>query len=76
LEVGQEVYKHSSAHPADSSQEPVGLVAQAASHAAHGHWALVCLQNSAFEAEVVSSTTDQGAKLTLQPLPYALRDDI
>ena len=76
LEAGQEVFKQSSAEVADTSQEPVGLVAQAASHATHGHWALVCLQNSALEEDGAVLRTVQGAHLTLHPLPYALRDDI
>ena len=76
LEAGQEVFKHSSAEVADTSQEPVGLVAQAASHATHGHWALVCLQNSALEEDGIVLEDVQGAHLTLHPLPYTLRDDI
>jgi folate-binding protein YgfZ len=70
LQAGEEVFSAS-----DPSQ-PSGLVAQACHHAVHGHWALVCLQNSALEKDAGGLGTAQGAGLTLHPLPYALRDDI
>jgi folate-binding protein YgfZ len=70
LQAGEEVFSAS-----DPSQ-PSGLVAQACHHAVHGHWALVCLQNSALEKDAGGMGTAQGAGLTLHPLPYALRDDI
>jgi folate-binding protein YgfZ len=80
LDAGQEVFKHSSAHAADTSQEPVGLVAHAAHHSVHGDWALVCLQNSALEDDATQGDsrlcTASGASLSLRALPYALREDI
>jgi len=70
LKAGEEVFSAS-----DSSQ-PSGLVAQACHHSVHGHWALVCLQNSVFEDGAGGLTTAQDSSLTLHPLPNELRDDI
>ena len=70
LQAGEEVFSAS-----DPSQ-PSGLVAQACHHSVHGHWALVCLQNSALEKDAGEMGTAQGTGLTLHPLPYDLRDDI
>ena len=70
LQAGEEVFSAS-----DPSQ-PSGVVAQACHHTVHGHWALVCLQNSALEEDAGGMGTAQGAGLTLHPLPYDLRDDI
>jgi hypothetical protein len=70
LQAGEEVFS-----AADPTQ-PSGMVAQACHHPEHGHWALVCLQNSVFDDDVVALNTAQGAKLTMHALPYALRDDI
>jgi hypothetical protein len=70
LHAGEEVFSDKDAN------QPAGMVAQACHHLVHGHWALVCLQNSVFEDNVVSLSTAQGAKLTMHALPYALRDDI
>jgi len=70
VQAGEEVFS-----AADPTQ-PSGMVAQACHHPVHGHWALVCLQNSVFDDDVVALNTAQGAKLTMHALPYALRDDI
>jgi folate-binding protein YgfZ len=70
LQAGEEVFS------ANDPSQPSGVVAQACHHAVHGHWALVCLQNSALEEDAGGMGTAQGAGLTLHPLPYVLRDDI
>jgi folate-binding protein YgfZ len=74
LQAGEEVFS------ANDPSQPSGVVAQACHHAVHGHWALVCLQNSALEEDAVAGTsalrTAAGSGLTLHPLPYVLRDDI
>jgi folate-binding Fe-S cluster repair protein YgfZ len=70
LQAGQEVFS-----AADSTQ-PSGMVAQACHHPEHGHWALVCLQNSALEESAGALHTALGANLFLHALPYTLRDDI
>ena len=74
LQAGEEVFS------ANDPSQPSGVVAQACHHPVHGHWALVCLQNSALEEDAVAGTgallTAAGAGLTLHPLPYVLRDDI
>jgi folate-binding protein YgfZ len=69
LSAGQEVFSS-----ADASQ-PCGLVAQAAS-AEDLHVAVVELQLSATEGSRLSVGQPDGPLLTLQPLPYALREDI
>jgi folate-binding protein YgfZ len=70
LHAGEEVFT------AKDASQPAGMVAQACHHPVHGHWALVCLQNSALEEDAAVLRTVQGAHLTLHPLPYPLRDDI
>jgi folate-binding protein YgfZ len=70
LQAGEEVFS-----AADPTQ-PSGMVAQACHHPAHGHWALVCLQNSALEETAGALHTALGANLVLHALPYTLRDDI
>ena len=74
LQAGEEVLS------ANDPSQPSGVVAQACHHPVQGHWALVCLQNSALEEDAVAGTgallTAAGAGLTLHPLPYVLRDDI
>jgi len=70
LQAGEEVFSAS-----DPSQ-PSGIIAQACHHPVHGHWALVCLQNSALEETAGVLNTALGASLGLHALPYTLRDDI
>ena len=70
MQAGQELFG------AGEASQPVGLVAQAASHSVHGHWALVCLQTQAADAGDLHLGAVDGAALELQPLPYALREDI
>jgi folate-binding protein YgfZ len=72
LHAGEEEF------PAKDPSQLSGLVAQACHHTVHGHWALVCLQNSVFEdgAGGLTKLKAQGSSLSLHPLPYALRDDI
>ena len=70
LSAGEEVFSAS-----DPSQ-PSGVVVQACHHPVHGHWALVCLQNSALEDADGAIHSGQGASLSLYPLPYVLREDI
>jgi folate-binding protein YgfZ len=69
LAAGQEVFV-----PGD--EQPVGTVAQAA-QAPDGHWeAIVSMQTSASEAPQLHAGSPDGARLVLQPLPYALLEDI
>lgn len=70
LQAGEEVFS------AANSTQPSGIVGQACHHPKHGHWALVCLQNSALEESAGALRTALGASLVLHALPYALRDDI
>lgn len=70
VQAGEEVFS-----AADPTQ-PSGMVAQACHHSVHGHWALVCLQNSALEDTAGALSTALGASLALHALPYTLRDDI
>jgi len=70
LNAGEEVFS------ANDPSQPSGVVAQACHHPVHGHWALVCLQNSALEEDAGGLGTAQGVGLILHPLPYVLRDDI
>lgn len=70
LQAGVEIFSNT-----DSSQ-PAGLVAQAVSHAQHGHWALVCLQTAAEQADTLYPAGSPDRPLRLHPLPYALREDI
>jgi tRNA-modifying protein YgfZ len=69
MAAGQEVFSSS-----DASQ-PCGLVAQAASDGA-AHVAVVELQLSATQNSSLHLGAADGPALSLQPLPYALRDDI
>lgn len=70
MRAGQAVFAAS-----DPSQ-PAGVVAQAASHATHGHWGLVCLQTALATSESLYPEGALEGKLTLHALPYALREDI
>lgn len=70
LQAGVDIFSNS-----DSSQ-PAGLVAQAVSHTQHGHWALVCLQTAAEQADSLYPAGSPEIKLRLHPLPYTLREDI
>jgi folate-binding protein YgfZ len=70
LQAGVEIFSNT-----DSSQ-PAGLVAQAVSHEQHGHWALVCLQTAAEQADTLYPAGSPDSPLRLHPLPYALREDI
>jgi len=70
LQAGEDIF-----HVSDNSQ-PAGQVAQAASHAQHGHWALVCLQTSFAQPDALYPVSSPDSRLQLHPLPYALRDDI
>jgi folate-binding protein YgfZ len=69
LRAGQEVFSSQ-----DASQ-PCGLVAQAAS-LENQHVAIAELQLSATENNTLHVGQSDGPKLTLLPLPYALREDI
>ncbi|WP_225785431.1 folate-binding protein YgfZ [Xenophilus sp. Marseille-Q4582] len=73
LQPGQEVFA------GDDAEQPVGTVAQSAP-AADGQWAaLVSMQVSALEAgplRTAGAGDAPGAALRVEPLPYALRDDI
>ncbi|TSE35546.1 CAF17-like 4Fe-4S cluster assembly/insertion protein YgfZ [Tepidimonas charontis] len=68
--AGQEVF-----HPADTEQ-PVGLIAQAAA-APDGSWhAFLSLQTSAADGQPLRAGTPDGVGLRLLPLPYPLLQDI
>lgn len=68
--VGAEVF-----HSSDDSQ-PCGTVVQAAAAPAGGFDALVSLQTRAAADGLLRVGSPQGPALVLQPLPYALLDDI
>jgi folate-binding protein YgfZ len=70
LSVAQEIFNSADA------EQPVGLVVQAAAAPQGGFEAIVCLQLSALDAGSLHAGASTGAQLTLQPLPYALREDI
>ena len=67
VQPGQELF-----HPADGEQ-PVGTVVQAAADPAGGWRAIVSMQTSAADGQLLLAG---GATLTLLPLPYPLLDDI
>ncbi|XAH26126.1 folate-binding protein [Xylophilus sp. GW821-FHT01B05] len=68
--VGAEVF-----HSGDDSQ-PCGTVVQAAAAPGGGFDLLVSMQTSAAADGSLRAGSPQGALLALQPLPYALLDDI
>jgi len=70
MQAGEEVFS------ANDPSQPSGIIAQACHHPVHGHWAMVCLQNSALEETAGTLSTALGASLVLHALPYPLRDDI
>lgn len=70
IAAGQEVF-----HPTDREQ-PAGLVAQAAPHPVAGWDAIVSLQTGAADGQVLAAGSPDGVPLHLQPLPYALLQDI
>ena len=71
--VGQEVFQ------AHDTEQPCGLVVAAAAHPLGGFDAVVSMQTSAADHAPQAPLTlgsATGAALTLQPLPYALLEDI
>ncbi|WP_445953549.1 CAF17-like 4Fe-4S cluster assembly/insertion protein YgfZ [Tepidimonas sp.] len=70
IAAGQAVF-----HPADREQ-PAGLVAQAAPHPVAGWDAIVSLQISAADGQVLAAGGPDGVPLHLQPLPYDLLQDV
>lgn len=68
--VGQEVFA------AADGEQPVGTVAQAAQAPGGGWSALVSMQISALEAGALHAGAATGPALTVEPLPYALLEDI
>jgi folate-binding protein YgfZ len=70
LNPGQEVF-----NSADSEQ-PVGLVVQAAPAPGGGWDAIVSMQLSALAEGTLHSASSSGTLLTVLPLPYALLEDI
>jgi hypothetical protein len=70
LEAGQEVFA------GNDAEQPVGTVAQAAA-APNGGWAaLISIQIAAIEAGGLHAGKADGPALTVEPLPYALLEDI
>ncbi|SCK55939.1 hypothetical protein VAR608DRAFT_5787 [Variovorax sp. HW608] len=70
IAAGQEVFA------AGDPEQPVGLVAQAAP-APGGGWAgLISIQIAAIEAGGLHARAADGPSLTVEPLPYALLEDI
>lgn len=68
--AGQDVFA------ASDAEQPVGTVVQAA-RAPDGSWsALVSMQIAALQAGPLHAGGPDGAALTVQPLPYALLEDI
>ena len=70
LTAGQEVFT------AGDAEQPVGTVAQAAPAPGGGWAAMVSMQIAALEAGSLHAGTADGPALTVEPLPYPLRDDI
>jgi folate-binding protein YgfZ len=68
--AGQEVFA------AGDAEQPVGTVAQAASAPGGGWAALVSMQISALEAGGLHAGAADGPALRVEPLPYALLEDI
>lgn len=70
VQPGQEVFA------ASDAEQPVGTVVQSADNG-QGQWAaLVSMQISALEAGALHAGSASGPQLQVQPLPYALREDI
>lgn len=70
LEAGQEVFA------GNDAEQPVGTVAQAAA-APNGGWsALISIQIAAIDAGGLHAGAADGPPLTVEPLPYALLEDI
>ena len=70
LAAGQDVFA------ASDAEQPVGTVAQAASAPGGGWAALISMQISALEAGGLRAGSADGPALTVEPLPYALLEDI
>jgi tRNA-modifying protein YgfZ len=70
LAAGQEVFQ------ASDAEQPCGIVVQAAAHPDGGFDAMVSLQISAAEAGDLHAGSATGPALSLQPLPYALLEDV
>ncbi len=70
LQAGQPVF-----HPGDAEQ-PCGVVVQAAAHPVGGFDALLSLQTSAADGQMLHLGAPDGATLTLLPLPYELLADV
>ncbi len=70
LGAGQEVFSSA------DTEQPVGLVVQAATNPQGGCDALLSLQLSALESGSLHAGSASGPALHLLPLPYALLDDI
>ena len=70
LAAGQEVFA------ATDAEQPCGVVVQAAPHPQGGYDAMVSLQISAAQAGGLHAGSATGPALTLEPLPYALLEDI
>ncbi|VTU28768.1 tRNA-modifying protein YgfZ [Variovorax sp. PBL-E5] len=70
LAAGQEVFA------AHNAEQPVGTVAQAALAPDGGWAALISIQIAALEAGGLHAGAVDGAALTIEPLPYALLEDI
>ncbi|MDA7417953.1 folate-binding protein [Xenophilus arseniciresistens] len=70
LQPGQEVFA------ASDAEQPVGTVVQSAA-SGQGPWAaLVSMQIAALQAGALHAGSVSGPQLQVQPLPYALREDI
>ncbi len=70
MSAGQEVFQTADA------EQPCGLVVQAAPHPQGGFDAMVSLQISAAQAGGLHVGSATGPALSLEPLPYALLDDV
>ncbi|VWX63364.1 conserved hypothetical protein [Burkholderiales bacterium 8X] len=70
LEAGQEVFA------ANDPEQAVGTVAQAAPAPHGGTAALISIQIAALEAGGLRAISAEGPVLTVEPLPYALLEDI
>lgn len=70
IQAGDEVFA------ASDAEQPVGLVVQAAPHPITGQWAAIISMQTSAATQALTVGGTHGAVLTIQPLPYALLEDI
>ncbi|MEO7241290.1 MAG: folate-binding protein [Variovorax sp.] len=76
LAVGDDVLGGTRSDAANEAHEPVGTVAQAAPAPGGGWAALASLQIAAVDAGPLHAASPAGAVMAIDPLPYALLQDV